>query len=86
MLDFRFEEEETRLTIGFIRDGEEQEVTVRKGEYDELGLVFAESLMDDYRSCHNDCVFCFIRQLPPGMRETLYFKDDDTRLSFLQGN
>ncbi len=86
VLDFRFEEEETRLTIGFIRDGEEQEVTVRKGEYDELGLVFAESLMDDYRSCHNDCVFCFIRQLPPGMRETLYFKDDDTRLSFLQGN
>ena len=86
VLDFRFEEEETSLTIGFLRDGEEREVQVRKGEYEELGLVFAESLMDDYRSCRNDCVFCFIRQLPPGMRETLYFKDDDTRLSFLQGN
>ena len=86
VLDFRFEEEETRLTIGFVRDGENREVTVKKGEYDELGLVFAESLMDDYRSCRNDCVFCFISQMPPGMRETLYFKDDDTRLSFLQGN
>ena len=86
VLDFRFEEEETRLTIGFVRDGENHEVTVKKGEYDELGLVFAESLMDDYRSCRNDCVFCFISQMPPGMRETLYFKDDDTRLSFLQGN
>lgn len=86
VLDFRFEEEERSLTIGYLRDGEERTVTVRKGEYEELGLVFAESLMDDYRSCRNDCVFCFIRQLPPGMRETLYFKDDDTRLSFLQGN
>ena len=86
VLDFRFEEEETSLTIGFLRDGEEREVQVRKGEYEELGLVFAESLMDDYRSCRNDCVFCFISQMPPGMRETLYFKDDDTRLSFLQGN
>ena len=86
VLDFRFEEEETRLKVGFVRDGVSREVTVRKGEYDELGLVFAESLMDDYRSCRNDCVFCFINQMPPGMRETLYFKDDDTRLSFLQGN
>ena len=86
VLDFRFEEEETRLTVGFVREDGEHEVTVKKGEYEELGLVFAESLMDDYRSCRNDCVFCFIRQLPPGMRETLYFKDDDTRLSFLQGN
>ena len=86
VLDFRFEEEETRLSVGYMRDGEVREVTVRKGEYDELGLVFAESLMDDYRSCRNDCVFCFINQMPSGMRKTLYFKDDDTRLSFLQGN
>ena len=86
VLDFRFEEEEKHLEIGYLRDGEEQTASVRKGEYEELGLVFAESLMDDYRSCRNDCVFCFISQMPPGMRETLYFKDDDTRLSFLQGN
>lgn len=56
-------------------------------EYEEdLGLVFENGLMDDYRSCCNKCIFCFIDQMPPGMRETLYFKDDDSRLSFLQGN
>ena len=56
-------------------------------EYEEdLGLIFENGLMDDYRSCCNKCIFCFIDQMPPGMRETLYFKDDDSRLSFLQGN
>ena len=56
-------------------------------EYDEdLGIEFENGLMDDYRSCHNKCIFCFIDQMPQGMRETLYFKDDDSRLSFLQGN
>ena len=49
-------------------------------------MEFENGLMDDYRSCHNKCIFCFIDQMPPGMRETLYFKDDDSRLSFLQGN
>ncbi|MCR4998784.1 MAG: DUF512 domain-containing protein [Lachnospiraceae bacterium] len=53
---------------------------------EDLGVVFENGLMDDYRSCHNKCMFCFIDQMPKGMRETLYFKDDDTRLSFLQGN
>ncbi|MBR5712635.1 MAG: DUF512 domain-containing protein [Lachnospiraceae bacterium] len=86
VLDFRFEEEESRLELTFLRDGSEMTVEIAKGECEELGLVFAESLMDDYRSCRNDCIFCFINQMPPGMRETLYFKDDDTRLSFLQGN
>jgi len=86
VLDFRFEEEETQITLTYARDGIERETIIRKGEWEDLGLVFAESLMDDYRSCSNNCVFCFIHQLPPGMRETLYFKDDDTRLSFLQGN
>ena len=51
-----------------------------------LGIEFEEGLMDEYHSCHNKCIFCFIDQMPPGMRETLYFKDDDSRLSFLQGN
>lgn len=67
-------------------DGEEWLLEVEKDPDEELGLSFGESLMDKYRSCHNKCVFCFIDQNPPGMRETIYFKDDDTRLSFLQGN
>lgn len=67
-------------------NGEEWELEVDK-EYDEdLGVEFENGLMDDYRSCCNKCIFCFIDQMPPGMRETLYFKDDDSRLSFLQGN
>lgn len=74
------------------------EVTVRKAsgeewileidkEYDEdLGITFGNGLMDEYHSCRNKCIFCFIDQMPGGMRDTLYFKDDDARLSFLQGN
>lgn len=66
--------------------GEEWLLEIDK-EYDEdLGITFENGLMDEYRSCHNKCIFCFIDQMPPGMRETLYFKDDDSRLSFLQGN
>lgn len=67
-------------------DGEEWLLEVEKEYEEDLGLVFGESLMDQYRSCYNKCIFCFIDQNPPGMRETIYFKDDDTRLSFLQGN
>lgn len=68
------------------RNGEEWLLKIEK-EYDEdLGIEFENGLMDDYRSCHNKCIFCFIDQMPKGMRETLYFKDDDSRLSFLQGN
>lgn len=67
-------------------DGEEWLLEVEKDADEDLGLSFGESLMDRYKSCHNKCVFCFIDQNPPGMRETIYFKDDDTRLSFLQGN
>ena len=67
-------------------DGEEWELEIEK-EYDEdLGITFENGLMDDYKSCQNKCIFCFIDQMPPGMRDTLYFKDDDSRLSFLQGN
>lgn len=67
-------------------DGEEWELEIEKDYEEDLGIEFAEGLMDDYRSCTNKCMFCFIDQMPPGMRETLYFKDDDARLSFLQGN
>ena len=66
-------------------DGEEWELEI-ENDYEDLGITFENGLMSDYRSCRNKCIFCFIDQMPPGMRETLYFKDDDSRLSFLQGN
>lgn len=67
-------------------DGEQWLLEVEKDMEEDLGLTFVNSLMDEYRSCSNHCIFCFIDQMPPNMRETLYFKDDDSRLSFLQGN
>ena len=67
-------------------DGEEWELEIEKEYEDDLGIEFENGLMDDYRSCSNKCIFCFIDQMPGGMRDTLYFKDDDSRLSFLQGN
>lgn len=67
------------------KNGEEWELDI-ENNYEDLGLNFENGLMSEYRSCHNKCIFCFIDQMPPGMRETLYFKDDDSRLSFLQGN
>ena len=67
-------------------DGTEEVLEIEKDYEEDIGIVFESSLMDDYRSCSNNCIFCFIDQLPKGMRETMYFKDDDSRLSFLQGN
>lgn len=67
-------------------DGQEWDLEIEKDYYEDLGIGFENGLMDDYRSCCNKCIFCFIDQMPPDMRETLYFKDDDSRLSFLQGN
>ncbi len=67
-------------------DGEEWELEIEKDYDEDLGIEFEQGLMDEYRSCRNKCIFCFIDQMPKGMRETLYFKDDDSRLSFLQGN
>ena len=67
-------------------DGEEWELEIEKEFEEDLGVSFENGMMDDYRHCTNKCIFCFIDQMPPGMRETLYFKDDDTRLSFLHGN
>ncbi|NLL79864.1 MAG: DUF512 domain-containing protein [Clostridiales bacterium] len=66
--------------------GEQWILEIEKEADEDLGIEFENGLMDDYRSCHNKCIFCFIDQMPKGMRETLYFKDDDSRLSFLQGN
>ncbi len=67
-------------------DGEEWELEIEKDYTEDLGIEFQNGLMDDYKSCQNKCMFCFIDQMPKGMRDTLYFKDDDSRLSFLQGN
>ncbi len=66
-------------------DGQQWELEIEH-DYEDLGITFENGLMSDYKSCSNKCIFCFIDQMPPGMRETLYFKDDDSRLSFLQGN
>jgi putative radical SAM enzyme (TIGR03279 family) len=87
VLDYRFYITEKKLEIVVQRDGEEKTFIIKKkDEYDDIGLEFETFLMDSKHSCRNKCIFCFIDQLPKGMRETLYFKDDDSRLSFLQGN
>ena len=86
VLDYRFYLCEKKLHIITTRDGTERPVDIKKGEYDDIGLEFETFLMDKKHSCRNKCIFCFIDQLPRGMRDTLYFKDDDSRLSFLQGN
>ena len=78
-------ENESIMVVIAKKNGEEWELDI-ENDYQDLGLTFENGLMSDYKSCHNKCVFCFIDQLPKGMRETLYFKDDDSRLSFLQGN
>ena len=87
VFDYHYYTNEEYLTV-LVRkpDGEEWELEIEKEFEEDLGIEFESSLMDDYRSCRNHCIFCFIDQMPPGMRETLYFKDDDSRLSFLQGN
>lgn len=86
VLDYMFYSAEDRTELALERDGKAYSRVIYKSEYDDLGLEFASFLMDEKRSCCNKCIFCFIDQMPPGMRETLYFKDDDARLSFLQGN
>ena len=87
IFDYQYLSDEEYLEV-LIRqeDGEEWILEVEKDEDEDLGLEFENGLMDEYRSCRNKCIFCFIDQMPPGMRDTLYFKDDDSRLSFLQGN
>ena len=86
VLDYRFFLAESTVTLSLLRDGENLDVTIKKSQYDDIGLDFETPLMDKKHSCENKCIFCFIDQLPRGMRKTLYFKDDDSRLSFLHGN
>lgn len=87
IFDYQYLIEDTYIEMLVIREnGEEWLLEIEKDEDEDLGITFEQGLMDDYKSCSNRCIFCFIDQLPKGMRPTLYFKDDDSRLSFLQGN
>lgn len=87
VLDYRFYMTDTHLDLLLHNEAKEvRTVSLRKGEYDDLGLEFETYLMDKQMGCHNKCIFCFVDQTPKGMRPSLYFKDDDTRMSFLFGN
>ncbi len=86
VLDYMYYSAEIHTELVIERNGIQHKFSITKSEYDDLGLEFETFLMDKKQSCCNKCIFCFIDQMPPNMRETLYFKDDDARLSFLQGN
>ena len=86
VLDYRFYLCEKDIDLLLKRNGTEYSVYIKKREYDDIGLEFATPLMDKKHTCENKCIFCFIDQNPKGMRKSIYFKDDDSRLSFLHGN
>lgn len=86
VLDYRFYLTEEKVELVISRSGKERRIKIKKGEYDDIGLSFESALMDEKQRCKNGCIFCFIDQNPEGMRESIYFKDDDSRLSFLHGN
>ncbi|MBR5496258.1 MAG: radical SAM protein, partial [Oscillospiraceae bacterium] len=87
VLDYDFYATDCMLEIEYTDlKGKTHVSKIKKDEYDDIGLVFNTYLIDEQRSCRNKCIFCFIDQLPKGMRDTLYFKDDDERLSFIFGN
>ncbi len=87
VLDYRFYIQSRKLSITLLRQGQEISTNIRKGdEFADIGLEFNTYLMDKQHSCKNKCIFCFVDQMPKGMRDTLYFKDDDSRMSFLFGN
>lgn len=86
VLDYRFYLAERRVLVKVDRNGKSLDFLITKGEYDDIGLEFETPLMDKKHSCKNKCIFCFIDQNPEGLRDTLYFKDDDSRLSFIHGN
>lgn len=85
-LDYQFYTKDDKISVVFERDGKTKALWIKKGEDEDLGLEFETYLMDKERRCKNKCIFCFIDQNPEGMRESIYFKDDDSRLSFLFGN
>ena len=86
VLDYRFYLAEKRISVELVNQDGKYSVKIKKGEYDDIGLDFDTPLMDEKQSCRNGCIFCFIDQNPEGMRSHIYFKDDDSRLSFIHGN
>ena len=86
VLDYRFYLAEQVVEIELLRGGKTKRIKIKKDTYDDIGLEFETPLMDKKQTCRNGCIFCFIDQNPVGMRESIYFKDDDSRLSFLHGN
>ena len=87
VLDYRFYINDAKLVLSLkTADGKSRLAVIHKDEFEDIGLEFETYLMDKQRSCKNKCIFCFIDQLPKGLRKSLYFKDDDSRLSFLFGN
>lgn len=86
VLDYRFYITENRITLTLHREAVIFDIDIKKPQYEDIGLEFESFLMDKQHRCRNNCIFCFIDQLPCGMRETMYFKDDDSRMSFLKGS
>ena len=86
VLDYRFYLAEKRVSLELVNENGKYTKKIKKGEYEDIGLEFDTALMDDKQSCRNGCIFCFIDQNPKGMRDPIYFKDDDSRLSFIHGN
>ena len=87
VFDYHFQTNDTYLELTIRKkDGEEWDLEIEKEYDEEIGITFENEFMDQYRSCSNNCIFCFIDQLPPGLRDSLYFKDDDWRMSFVMGN
>lgn len=86
ILEYRYLMSEYEITVTVEKANGDIEEIIIENDYEDIGIEFEQGLLDNAKSCSNKCIFCFIDQLPKGMRETVYFKDDDTRLSFLQGN
>lgn len=86
VLDYRFYITENRITLTIHREADIFDIDIKKPQYEDIGLEFESFLMDKQHRCRNNCIFCFIDQLPDGMRDTMYFKDDDSRMSFLKGS
>ena len=86
IFDYHYHSDDAILDLKVRRGDDTLSIHIEKEDGEDPGLTFENGLLDDYRSCSNGCIFCFIDQNPKGMRDTIYFKDDDTRLSFLQGN
>ena len=84
VLDYRFYLTERKVALILEREGTLYSVEIKKGEYDDIGLDFETPLMDKKHTCRNGCIFCFIDQNPEGLRESLYFKDDDSRLLYFR--